>query len=56
MSELRKNWAHRRTALRFTLQLAVTLAAFWALSWLLQELAFFVYFSLDLDCFWWIFL
>ena len=56
MSELRKNWAHRRTALRFTLQLAVTLAAFWALSWLLQELVFFVYFSLDLDCFWWIFL
>ena len=56
MSELRKNWAHRRTALRFTLQLAVMLAAFWGASWLLLNGAYFVYFQLDLGRYWWVFL
>ena len=56
MSELRTNWAHRRTALRFTLQLAVMLAAFWGASWLLLNGAYFVYFQLDLGRYWWVFL
>lgn len=56
MSELRKNWAHRRTALRFTLQMAVMLAAFWGASWLLLNGAYFVYFQLDLSRYWWVFL
>ena len=56
MNELRKNWAHRRAALGLTLQLAVMLAVFWGASWLLRELVFFVYFSLDLGRYWWIFL
>ena len=56
MSELRKNWAHRRAALGLTLQLAVMLAAFWGGSWLLLNGAYFVYFQLDLGRYWWVFL
>lgn len=56
MSELRKNWAHRRAALGFTLQLAVLLAGFWGGSWLLFNGACFVYINLDLSRYWWIFL